>query len=78
MAEQNSLLLLSDQLAELQKLVNDKDINNLMQDKEYMKLAERMAHVNRAANICSGIYFSMWMAQQNTEAKDGLQVQDKI
>lgn len=65
--DNNNLLLLSDSLAKIRNLVNDKDVNNGIQDKEFMKLAQNMAEAARHANTCSGIFFSMYMGQKPIE-----------
>lgn len=65
----NDLMILADCMEKMRALVNDKDINNLLQDKQHLKLAENMAKLNRYANTCSGIFFSMHMDAMKVNTK---------
>jgi hypothetical protein len=63
MADTHSVLLLADSIQRMRELVKDEELNILMQGREYMKLAERMAEMSRLANICSGVYFTLFIAK---------------
>jgi len=63
----NNMLLLSDSLAKIRNLTNDKEVNNQLQDKEFMKLAQDMAEAARHCNTASGIFFSMYMGMKPIE-----------
>lgn len=67
--DQNQLILLSDSLHKIRELSNDTEVNVKIQDKEFMKLAEDMATIGRNANICSGIFFDLWM-KSNKEKEE--------
>jgi hypothetical protein len=70
MTGNNDWLLLSDSLEQIRKLTNDAKSNTMMQDKKYMELAQRMTEISRQANICAGIYFSLWMKAQAPSEKE--------
>lgn len=48
---------LSECFERMRKIINDKDVNNRLQDKEYAKLSINMGELARLGNECSGILF---------------------
>lgn len=64
---QNQLMLLSDCLEKIRVLVNDKDVNNFIQDKKFLELAQKMAETSRNANTCAGVFFDMYMSNRPKE-----------
>jgi hypothetical protein len=73
MAQENALLLISDHLNKIRQLANDVEINEMMQEKDFFALAERMNKLSNSSHICNGLFFNLYMAelhrQQEIETK---------
>lgn len=60
---------LSEQLERIRRLVIPEDINTLLAEHNFLKLAQRMSEIARAANTCSGICFTFFISEKSIEQK---------
>lgn len=73
----NELIILSDNLNKIRELAADAQINVLMQNKEFFKLAEMMHDLANSAHTCNGLFFSMHMNKLREDTKQAIQPKEE-